>query len=232
MKVEPRSSTAIAAGLSSYPDLSQKMHHQSFGVTRGVTDPKKARKKMRPKDRPLENDFISDEEFDRLLLAWFGQIARVPLPGRSFYIWGDYANLGNYPAALKECELYFSQGVVWDKQHPVLTRKDYMGCFELAFYGWREGAGHITRPSVCEECGATDRKIEAAHYDYDEPLRVRWLCRSCHVRWDRREPKGATFVVCEEKDAQRWQGFTGRKAKRLPAGQAGTPAGKPAEMAE
>jgi DNA modification methylase len=24
----------------------------------------------------------------------------------------------------------------------VLTRKDFMGCFELAFYGWREGAGH------------------------------------------------------------------------------------------
>jgi DNA modification methylase len=32
---------------------------------------------------------------------------------------------------------------VWDKQHPVLTRKDFMGCFELAFYGWREGAAHV-----------------------------------------------------------------------------------------
>jgi DNA modification methylase len=31
---------------------------------------------------------------------------------------------------------------VWDKQHPVLTRKDFMGCFELAFYGWKEGAAH------------------------------------------------------------------------------------------
>jgi DNA modification methylase len=31
---------------------------------------------------------------------------------------------------------------VWDKQHPVLTRKDFLGCFELAFYGWREGAAH------------------------------------------------------------------------------------------
>jgi DNA modification methylase len=38
--------------------------------------------------------------------------------------------------------LYFSQGIVWDKQHPVLTRKDFMGAFELAFYGWREGAAH------------------------------------------------------------------------------------------
>ena len=56
-------------------------------------------------------------------------------------------------------------------------------------------AGHIIRPSICEECGANDRKIEAAHYNYDEPLRVRWLCRSCHVRWDKRNPKHATYIV-------------------------------------
>ena len=56
-------------------------------------------------------------------------------------------------------------------------------------------AGHITRPSVCEECGATGRKIEAAHFNYAEPLRVRWLCISCHRRWDRRQPKGATVRV-------------------------------------
>ena len=56
-------------------------------------------------------------------------------------------------------------------------------------------AGNIVRLSSCEECGATDRYIEAAHYSYDEPLRVRWLCRSCHRRWDKKEPKGATVVV-------------------------------------
>ena len=28
------------------------------------------------------------------------------------------------------------------KEHPVLTRKDFMGNHEWCFYGWREGAGH------------------------------------------------------------------------------------------
>lgn len=56
-------------------------------------------------------------------------------------------------------------------------------------------AGNILRLDACEECGATDRRIEAAHYDYDDPLRVRWLCRSCHVRWDKQQPKGGTVVV-------------------------------------
>ena len=142
VKVEPRSSTAIAAGNSSHPDLSKKMHHQKFDVARGVTDPKKAKRKMRAKDRPLEGDFVTDEEFVEMLRAWFGQMARVLVPGGAFYVWGGYANLGNYPPRLKEAGMYFSQGIIWDKQHPVLTRKDFMGAFEIAFYGWREGAGH------------------------------------------------------------------------------------------
>ena len=44
-------------------------------------------------------------------------------PGRGFYIWGGYANCGNYPPALKAASLYFSQAVIWVKEHPVLTRK-------------------------------------------------------------------------------------------------------------
>ena len=41
-------------------------------------------------------------------------MARVLEPGRSFCIWGGCANLANYPPALKDCGLYFSQGIVWD----------------------------------------------------------------------------------------------------------------------
>ena len=39
----------------------------------------------------------------------------------------------------KACELYFSQAIIWVKEHPVLTRKDFMGNHEWCFYGWREG---------------------------------------------------------------------------------------------
>jgi len=63
-------------------------------------------------------------------------------PGRGFYIWGGYANCANYPAALAESGLYFSQALIWVKEHPVLTPKDFMGNHEWCVYGWREGAGH------------------------------------------------------------------------------------------
>jgi DNA modification methylase len=138
VKVEPRSNNAIAAGNSSF----KKTHHQKFDLERHPEKAKGTTKKMRAKDRPLANDFVSDEAFDKLLDAWFGNLARVLLPGHAFYIWGGYANLGNYPPVLKKHELYFSQGIVWDKEHPVLTRKDFMGAFEICFYGWRKGAGH------------------------------------------------------------------------------------------
>jgi DNA modification methylase len=98
--------------------------------------------KLRAKDRPLANDFVSEDEFDRLLHAWFGNLSRVLKPGRAFYLWGGYSNCGNYPPALKASGLHFSQAIIWDKQHPVLTRKDYMGSHEWCFYGWREGAAH------------------------------------------------------------------------------------------
>jgi DNA modification methylase len=124
VKVEPRSNNARAAGLTSF---------EKTGAP--VTQ-------MRAKDRPLANDFVSEEEFDRLLNAWFGNLARVLVPGRAFYIWGGYSNCGNYPPALKTAGLYFSQAVIWDKQHPVLTRKDFLGAHEWCFYGWKEGAAH------------------------------------------------------------------------------------------
>ena len=139
VKVEPRSNNAIAAGLSSFAGAT---HHQGLDLARHPGKSKPTQKKLRAKDRPLANDFVSDEEFDRLLDAWFGNMSRVLEPGRGFFVWGGYANLGNYPPHLRNHQLYFSQAIVWDKQHPVLTRKDFLGCFELAFYGWKEGAAH------------------------------------------------------------------------------------------
>src|SRR5262249_46330688 len=138
VRVEPRSNNAIAAGLSSF----ENTHHQSLDLARHPEKSQPTGKKLRAKDRPLANDFLSDAEFDRLLHAWFGNIARVLQPGRAFYVWGGYSNLRTSPPVLKKHGLYFSQGIVWDKEWPVLTRKDYLGCFEIAYYGWREGAAH------------------------------------------------------------------------------------------
>ncbi len=127
VKVEPRSNNAIAAGLSSFAG---PKHHQSLDLARHPGKSKPTQKKLRAKDRPLANDFVSDAAFDQLLADWFGNMARVLAPGRGFYIWGGYANCANYPPVLKKHGLYFSQAIIWVKEHPVLTRKDFMGNHE------------------------------------------------------------------------------------------------------
>jgi formylmethanofuran dehydrogenase subunit E len=74
----------------------------------------------------------------------------------------------------------------WRKEHPKEQR--------LLGRAWRAVSvaieqGLLVRPVDCEQCGAHGVQIDAAHYDYREPLRVRWLCRRCHSDWDRTQPK-------------------------------------------
>jgi len=166
--------------------------------------------KLRPKDRPLANDFLSDEEFSRLLRAWFANLARVLEPGRSFYLWGGYSNIWNYPNALKESGLYFSQMIIWDKQHPVLTRKDYMGAHEWAFYGWREGASHVFYgpPNVTDLWHVKKINPQSMIHLTEKPVElavraITYSSRQGENVLDLFGGSGSTLIACEQ---------TGRKA--------------------
>lgn len=42
--------------------------------------------------------------------------------------------------------------------------------------------GELKKPAACCRCGSSKAKrIDAHHDDYDKPLDVMWLCRSCHI---------------------------------------------------
>lgn len=156
VRVEPRSNNAIASGLTStkgnVPARQRAaMHHQALDLARrpGACTP--TTKRMRAKDRALQNDFLPPAEFEAKLRSWFANAARVMRPGAAFYIWAGYSNIANMPSALVEAGLYFSQAVIWFKEWPVLTRKDFMGNHEWAFYGWKDGGAHYFNPKVKNE---------------------------------------------------------------------------------
>ena len=237
VKVEPRSNNAIAAGLSSFEGAK---HHQKLDVERHPEKAKPTQKKLRAKDRPLANDFVSDEEFDRLLDAWFGNAARVLEPGRAFYIWGGYANCANYPPFLKKHGLYFSQAIIWDKQHPVLTRKDYMGAHEWCFYGWREGAAHqFFGPNNATDLWAVKKvNPQSMIHLTEKPVELavramQYSSRTGESVLDLFGGSGSTLMAAEQTGrkaflmeldclycdviVQRWEDFTGRKAERIAA---------------
>jgi DNA modification methylase len=232
VQVEPRSNNAIAAGLSSFTTT----NHQK-DVSRHPAKGKATHKKLRAKDRPLANDFLPDADFEKLLHAWFGNLARALLPGRSFYLWGGYTNCANYPSALKACHLYFSQAIIWVKEHPVLTRKDYMGNHEWGFYGWKEGAGHefygpnnavdvwsIKKINPQNMVHLTEKPVELA------ARAMQYSSRPGENVLDLFGGSGSTLIAAEQSKrhafvmeidplycdviVERWQKFTGRQAKR------------------
>ena len=229
VRLEPRSNNAVAAAGKN------KTHHQKFDEAR-FGKRKATHRKLRPKDRPLENDHLSDREFGQLLRLWFGQMARVLELGRGFYIWGGYANCKNYPAALQECSLYFSQAIIWVKQHPVMTRKDFMGNHEWCFYGWREGAAHWFTPDVHNARDVWEvKKVSPQKMVHltEKPVELARLAISYSSRpgenvLDLFAGSGSTLIACEqtsrraflmEIDAlytdvivQRWEQFTGKTA--------------------
>jgi DNA modification methylase len=186
------------------------------------------------------NDFVSDAEFNSLLNAWFGQIARVLLPGRSFWLWGGYANCGNYPPVLKACGLYFSQAIIWHKLHPVLTRKDFMGDHEWCFYGWKEGAAHqffgpnnvpdvwpVKKINPQSMIHLTEKPVELA------VRAMQYSSRPDENVLDLFGGSGSTLIAAEQTGrrsflmeldplycdviVQRFETFTGTKAKRIAA---------------
>lgn len=234
VQVEPRSNNAIAAGLSSFR---KGTHHQRFDLARYPEKAKPTHRHLRAKDRPLANDFVSEEKFERLLHAWFGNIARVLQPGRSFFLWGGWANCGNYPPVLKAVGLYFSQAIIWVKEHPVLTRKDFMGNHEWCFYGWREGAGHrFFGPDNATDVWSIQKVNPNAMIHLTEKP-VELAVRAMHYSSKRGENvldlfggSGSTLIAAEmthrhaflmdldplycDVIIQRWQNFTGKQAQR------------------
>jgi DNA modification methylase len=227
VSLEPRSNNAIAAGLSSFS------HEYNLNSTPS---------KIRAKDRPLKNDAVSDEAFDQLLQAWFNNMARVLEPGRGFYVWGGYVNYAKFPSVLKECGFYFSQAIIWVKEHPALTRKDFMANHEWIFYGWKEGAAHWFNPEIKN---ATDvwsvKKVSPSMMRHltEKPVELAVLAMTYSSRpgenvLDLFGGSGSTLIAAEktgrrafllELDAlyvdvivNRWEDFTGRKAERLSTG--------------
>jgi len=235
VRVEPRSNNAIAAGLSSFGGIGK---NATLDVVRHPSKAK-ATGPMRPRDRALENDWIGDQAFDELLRKWFGNLARVLLPGRSYYIWAGYSNVFNYPRAIEEAGLRFGQILVWVKGHPVLTRKDYMGDHESCYYGWKPGAAHewLGPNNVSDVWAVKKVNPVAMQHLTEKPVELaaralEYSSRPGENVLDLFGGSGSTLIAAEqtgrkafllEIDAlycdvivKRWEEFTGRSATAQP----------------
>ena len=247
VNVEPRSNNAIAAAVREGKVLGRSARTSvatAAGLKNSQLDlarhPAKANPTgpMRPKDRPLQNDWIGNQDFDELLRKWFGNIERALKPGRSYYIWAGYSNVFNYPQAILDAGLYFAQILLWVKGHPVLTRKDFMGDHESCYYGWKKGAAHFFNPAIQNARDVWDvKKISPQKMVHLTEKPVELATRAMEYSSRRGENvmdlfggSGSTLIGAEQTErraflmeidppycdviVERWENFTGRKADK------------------
>lgn len=233
LKVAPRSNNAIAA----CSDSSLRNHNQRLAVARNYRCERRTHRKLRAKDRPLANDFVSEEAFDLWVDAWIGNFAGALAPGRSFYVWGGYNNFNNYPRLFQKHKLHLADVLVWDKQRPVLDRKDFLQVYEIAFYGWRRGAPHVfVGPHNVENVWRVpkmpaQKTVHLTEKPVELALRaIQYSSREGECVLDLFGGSGSTLIAAEQAGrraflmeidplycdviVQRWEQFTGRHAER------------------
>ena len=83
--------------------------------------------------------------------------------------WGEYS------------KAWFHRNPEYSQQQNKRLRKerpDKYAAYNAVAIAKRSGA--LVKPDACPKCGASDRRIEAHHSDYNKPLDIEWLCSGCH----------------------------------------------------
>lgn len=225
VNAQSRTQEAVMAGMSSFEYYNP---------------PKEQRKgrKITAKMRPLENDDLSEADYADRLDVWFGLMAQVIEPGRSFYVWGGYSNCASYAAALRKAGFYFSQAIIWVKNSPMWNRKDFLANHEWAFYGWREGAGHSwfgpnNIPDVWDQKKVGNKeRLHLTEKPVDLAVRaVQYSSRPGETVLDPFGGAGGTLIACQQTGrrarlieldpiycdviVKRFEDFTGEKARHV-----------------
>lgn len=114
------------------------------------------------KKRTIMNDSMGTEEFKEFLNKSFNCVSEASKPGGMVYVVMSAQEWGSNMSALAESGFHWSSTIIWNKDHLVLSRKDYHTKYEPIWYGWKEGAARLSP--------LEDRK-QSDVWDFDRPTR-------------------------------------------------------------
>lgn len=92
--------------------------------------------------REIANDNLGDA-FPAFCSAFCGAIQRATQPGSALYLVMSAQEWPTIDSSLREAGFHWSSTIIWAKDSPVLSRKDYHTQYEPIWYGWRGDAPRL-----------------------------------------------------------------------------------------
>jgi DNA modification methylase len=104
----------------------------------------------------IENDKMSDKEFQDFLNKSFKNMYNSLKLGGVYYIWYASREHIKFETALNNNNLIMRQQLIWNKNRLICGMQDYQWKHEPCLYGWKDGAGHYfvddrTQTTVIED---------------------------------------------------------------------------------
>lgn len=185
----------------------------------------------------INNDSMDADAFHDFLYNAFINAFSTMKDGASFYVWYASKNIVNFSTALADAGLSVKQELIWNKNSLVVGRQDYQWKHEPCLYGWKETDSHhwygdqkqttvidFDRPTK-SELHPTMKPVGL--FDYQ----IKNSTKKCDNVLDLFGGSGTTIMACEQNGRnayvmeydphyidviiERWENFTGQKAKLL-----------------
>lgn len=90
----------------------------------------------------IQNDAMSDEDFEKFLTAVYERMFENSKPGAAIYVAHSDTGGGVFRRTMIEAGWLLKQCLIWVKDTFVLSRQDYHWQHEPILYGWKPGAAH------------------------------------------------------------------------------------------
>jgi len=82
---------------------------------------------------------MSTDDFSEFMNATFNVMSAVSKDGTPTYVVMSAQEWGNMMLNLNLNDYHWSSTIIWNKDHLVLSRKDYHTKYEPIWYGWKDG---------------------------------------------------------------------------------------------
>lgn len=112
-------------------------------------------------DRQILNDSMSSEDFKDFLYKTFSNMKSVLVDGAMVYVVMSAQEWGSMMQVMEEASYHWSSTIIWNKDHFVLSRKDYHTKYEPIWYGWLDNEKRLNP--------LTDRN-QSDVWDIDRPI--------------------------------------------------------------